>query len=169
MAYIPVPTSQKVCVRCHTVYYAKDRRRLYCSSSCNTLAWMDRQGLESKQLISKAKQTGGELDYTLSNVTTIATGVLIADGTKALANALLDIQPTNAQIMEELKLTQQRTEYLLGVLSGKLTYAQELTIDVRAGVGASGNASHKAILASQQKRKGLLSSGVELPKSTAGR
>ena len=167
--YRPRPTEARSCQHCGTVYETNHKRTIYCGESCRQLAYQIRHKLRPHKKKRKTKQVSGELEYTFSNITTVATGVIVADGTKALVNAILDVQPTNAQIMEELKLTQQRTEYLLGILSGKLTYAQELTIDVRAGVGAGGNASHKAILASERKRKGLPPGEAEPPKSEPGR
>lgn len=56
MAYRPVPQGPRVCVHCNTLYYAKDKRRIYCSSSCNTLAWLARK---ATQQIPKPKPVAG--------------------------------------------------------------------------------------------------------------
>ena len=108
MAYKPVPTSQKICVHCNTVYYAKDQRRMYCSSSCNTKAWMARHelsGSHQSQTKPKSKEASGNgsLEFSLHNVATIGAGVLAADMTKATFNAVLDVQPTNEALLNEIK------------------------------------------------------------------
>ena len=93
----------RVCVQCNTVYYAKDKRRLYCSSSCNTRAWMARAGHEG----GKTASTRGDLNFSFHNVATVATGTLVADGIKSMFGD----EPTNEEIMAKLaSVEQQLTE-----------------------------------------------------------
>ncbi|MBO0940078.1 hypothetical protein J2I47_26270 [Fibrella sp. HMF5335] len=156
MAYKPVPTTQKVCVRCNTIYYAKDRRRLYCSSSCNTLAWMDRRGLgSSNQSQVEPKKAAGGLEFSLNNIGTIATGVLVADTAKVGLNALFDVQPTNAQIMAELKALRQENARLTSIVSGKLDAVAGSVFDAKLGLAATGPEVRNAIIGSEQRRKNL--------------
>jgi len=88
----------RVCVHCNTLYYAKDKRRLYCTSSCNTLAWKARQGDQSEKKAPANSSAQGELEYSFNNIATVATGSLVADGVKAL----FDNSPTTQEIMARL-------------------------------------------------------------------
>lgn len=108
MAYKPVPLSPKICVHCNTVYYAKDKRRQYCSSSCNTLAWMARRGLSgADQPQTKPKQTGATLDPSWQNMGILVGSSLLADATKATLNAVFDVEPTNREVMDQLNEIKQ--------------------------------------------------------------
>lgn len=100
MAYIPVPTTSRICAHCNGIYYAKDRRRLYCSSSCNTLAWIARKGHQTE----KTGFAKGDLNFSFNNVATVATGTLVADGVKAL----FDNTPSTQEIMARLVSLEKR-------------------------------------------------------------
>lgn len=116
---------------------------------------MTRHGLGGHDQEPKAKKAAGELETSLNNILTIAGGVLVADTAKAGLNAVFDVQPTNAEIMEELKALRSENARLAGYLAGKVDVVGAITTDVRAGVGAGSPNSHNAIMISEQKRKGL--------------
>lgn len=93
MAYIPVPTTQKICKQCNTLYYAKDRRRLYCSSSCNTLAWMARKGTQKTY-----KLASGNLSFSLQNIGVTGLGATAA----AVGNYVLNDLPFRKEVLAKL-------------------------------------------------------------------
>ena len=156
MAYILVPTSQKVCGPCSIVYYAKDRRRLYYLSSSNALAWLARRALSgSRQATTKAKpgKASGELDFSINNVGTVAAGVLVADAARAELNATLDVAPTNAESMGELKALRQENAWLTGIVSGKVAALAGSVFDAKLGLAATGPEIRNIVVYEQRRKK----------------
>lgn len=107
MAYTPVPMTTRVCVQCNRVYYAKDKRRLYCSSSCNTRAWMARVG-DEREKIGSSK---GDLNYSLKNLAMMTAGSLVADAVQELFSD----QPTNQEIMTKLASVEKQLTELVTI------------------------------------------------------
>lgn len=158
MAYKPVPTSQKVCVHCHTVYYAKDQRRMYCSSSCNTKAWMARHGLtgsDQRQTKTKRIQAGGTLDPSLHNLALIAGTVLAADTTTAALNAVFEVQPTNDALLNEIKALRQQNAYLVHRLEAKIDAVASMVTDAKHGIAGISPSGRTALIASENRRQVL--------------
>ena len=119
---------------------------------------MDRRELNrSKQATGKAKpkKAVGELEFSFANVGTVAVGVLAADATKAGLNAIFDVEPTNAQIMTELKSLRQENARLMGFVSGRLDAVAGSVLDTKLGLAASAPEIRKAIIDSENRQKNL--------------
>ena len=117
---------------------------------------MVRQRLSrSDQAQIKPKQPGGTLDFSLHNVGTIGASILAADVTKAMLNAIFDVQPTNREVMNELKRLQQMVQSLergQAMTRIDVGHTHGLVSDVMYGVGATGDEAQRAIVASQKRR-----------------
>ena len=127
---------------------------MYCSSSCNTKAWMARRGLSgSDQTQIKPKQAdGGTLSFSLPNVATIGASVLAADMTKATFNAVLDVQPTNEALLNEIKALRQQNAYLVHRLEGKIAEVAGMVTDAKFGIAGIATSGKMAIIASENRR-----------------
>jgi len=88
MAYHKRPATERACAHCGTVFPAAHKARLYCSASCNTLAWRARRAaaapkgtpasptaLAAPPLPVATSPQG--LDFTLRNVGVIAVGTAV--------------------------------------------------------------------------------------------
>ena len=83
MAYRPVSTTDRLCQHSHAVFQANHKRRLYCSSSCNTLACQARKTTKSAKaspiaVLPKADER--TLPLTAQNVATLTVGAGIVAG-----------------------------------------------------------------------------------------
>ncbi len=138
---------------------------------------MARRGLSASDQPQqiKPKQAGGTLDFSLPNVATIGASVLAADMTKATLNAIFDVQPTNREVMDQLKRVEQMLlslKHEQAMTRIDVGHTHGLVSDVMQGVGATGDKAHHAIVASQ-KRRGLKAPKApqppQLPKPEPGR
>ena len=89
---------------------------------------------------------------------------------------MFDPQPGMAQVAEALKaeIRAARLEQreIARRIDARIDHLTGITADVRQGVGAADGRAHRAIVASERKRKGQLPDGAEqgqLPNETAGR
>lgn len=101
MPYRPVSTTDRLCQHCQTVFQAKDKRRMYCSSSCNTLACQARKTTKpanSTLLPSRAEEAERSLPLSMETVTTLAAGASVVAGLNYLAND----RPAHAEVMAAL-------------------------------------------------------------------
>ena len=108
MAYRPVPETPHTCVHCNALYYAKDKRRIYCTSSCNTLAWMARKPTQKTPKPLVKVQTSPSPQ----NVGVGAVEVGIALG----ANYLFNDLPAQNKIITKLDCMEQGIEFGLNQL-----------------------------------------------------
>lgn len=125
MAYRPVPLTPHTCVHCNTLYYAKDKRRIYCTSSCNTLAWMARKATQKtpKPLV-RVQPSLSTQDIATLVITQVST---------LFANYKLNDQPARKEILDKLaKLEKQlqqsipATQYQLNFVDACLQAQPEL-------------------------------------------
>ena len=103
---------------------------------------------------------------------TVGAGVLLADGAKWALNEMFDPQPTNAEVMQEVRAARLEQLEFVRRLTERIDLVTGITSDVRAGVGAANEKSHRAIIASECKRQGTLPAGPDQSRSlikTAGR
>lgn len=107
--YRPRPAEVKDCKHCGISFETNHKRTIYCGEPCRRLAFYDRHRHDQDKPNKLAK---GNLDFSVRNVATIATGVLVADATKAGLNAVLDIQPTNTQLLKEINALRKQSEGL---------------------------------------------------------
>ncbi|MCC5612785.1 hypothetical protein LC612_40380 [Nostoc sp. CHAB 5834] len=101
MAYRPVSTTDRLCQHCKTVFQAKDKRRMYCSSSCNTLACQarkDKKATKTAQPVVNHKVESGALPLSAKSVATLAVGAGVVAGLNYLAND----RPAHAELMSAL-------------------------------------------------------------------
>ncbi|MCC5610926.1 hypothetical protein LC612_30305 [Nostoc sp. CHAB 5834] len=83
------------------MFQAKDKRRLYCSSSCNTMACQARKTTKStktSQLPLTSEVDGQTLPLSAQNIATLTVGAGVAAGLNYLAND----RPAHAEIMSTL-------------------------------------------------------------------
>ena len=124
MAYHPVLPTPRICAHCNTHFVAKDKRRIYCSSSCNTLAWLARQP-QKKQAVSKASSQEKDLAFSFQNIATMAAGSTIASGVNYVFN--------DAPFYEALSKRLSTMEHHLGREAGKTdTMNKKLNQFIRA-------------------------------------
>ena len=98
MAYRPVLLTDRLCRHCQTVFQAKDKRRVYCSSSCNTLACQARKTAKAPKPIQSKVVTKAEkqhLALSAQNVATLTVGAGVVAGLNYLAND----RPAHAELM----------------------------------------------------------------------
>jgi hypothetical protein len=98
MAYHPVLPADRPCQHCQHVFQAKDKRRLYCSSSCNTLACQARKTTKSPKSLQPASGTKADrqtLALSAQNVATLTVGAGVVAGLNYLAND----RPAHAELM----------------------------------------------------------------------
>jgi hypothetical protein len=98
MAYRPVLLTDRLCRHCQTVFQAKDKRRLYCSSSCNTLACQARKTTKSPKSLQATVITKKEkqhLALSAQNLATLTVGAGVVAGFNYLAND----RPAHAELM----------------------------------------------------------------------
>ena len=111
MAYKPVQMTQRTCSYCGLSYLAKDRRRIYCSSSCNTLACLSRKEKNSLGEPEDEAPISVKLNFSFANVATVAAGSLAADAVKEAGKALFTKkQPSNGELMVKLKEIEARVD-----------------------------------------------------------
>lgn len=123
MAYRPVTPKIRNCAQCKEEFTAKDRRRIYCSSSCNTLAWMARQEVEpNSQPLAK-----GNLSFSLQNVGVAAAG----SGVMAAANYFLNDAPFYKALQAKLDKIEHNQGYQAGQTKAYYTQLQRLQAALR--------------------------------------
>jgi len=137
---------------------------------------MTRRGLSgSGQPQTKPEKEVGTLARSFENITTIGAGVLAADATRATLNAIFDIQPTNQQVIDEVKQLKQlllSLERKQVLTHADVRYTTGLVADVVHGLVATGIEAQNAIVASQNARGLNSPKPLETPKlnkPTSGR
>lgn len=111
MPYQPVALSNRFCAHCGGQFTAKDKRRIYCSSSCNTLAWMARNSQD--RVSDKVEQVDGDLNFNLNNVGVSAAGAMLVTGAKQVLND----SPFQESVLNDLKSLIYKYDFLLGRLA----------------------------------------------------
>lgn len=107
MAYKPREPQIKVCKHCSTSFESHHKNRIYCSQSCNTLAWMKRRQVNAGSSAKPGGQQKVTLDFSAPNLATMAAGVLAADGIKDLGKAIFGYKSVEEKkldlLLEEVK------------------------------------------------------------------
>jgi predicted exporter len=103
--YRPRPIEVKQCKHCRIPFESRHKRTIYCGESCRQQAYQARQKVKEKS----SKKASGDLAFSLQNIGVAATGAAVA----AAGNYLLNDQPAQRAILDELKKTQQQVEQLL--------------------------------------------------------
>lgn len=88
MGYKRRESQEKQCQHCGKPFASSHKSRIYCSSSCNTLAWMKRRHVNVDSSAQGGGQQKATLDFNAPNVATLAAGSLAADGVKKFGKAL---------------------------------------------------------------------------------
>lgn len=116
MAYRARPFVSKVCPQCGSSFDSNHQRRLYCSASCNTLAWLARKA-QRFPLSSVTVSAGGSQEPATAPSQTLAlnaqnmgalilasaAGTLAAEGVGSLARAVLGQPTIEQQLLAELQ------------------------------------------------------------------
>lgn len=92
--YRPRPVEVKTCPHCGQSFETRHKRTIYCGSSCRTLAYNARHGIESNKMgLSK-----GKLSFSLQNAGIAATGAAVV----ALGNYAINDRPAQQEIVAKL-------------------------------------------------------------------
>jgi ribosomal protein S27AE len=128
MTYHKRPMEQRKCAHCKAKFLASHKSRLYCSQSCNTLAWRARQ---QAQTASVAEPTGQKeqvskttLELSAQNVGMLALGsalgTVAVQGTTALLQGGSDLDLLRAeirQLRQEVRALHEGAQARLSVLA----------------------------------------------------
>lgn len=89
MTYHPRPLQKRKCAHCQRTFNAAHKSRIYCSSSCNTLAWRARNAATAADAGPHAAQpAGSDLPFSAQTVGVVAAGTLAANAGTYLAQQL---------------------------------------------------------------------------------
>lgn len=160
MAYTPKQMTDRICTHCGTSYQARDKRRIYCSSSCNTLAWMARQEKKPTDLPKTDKaQPDGSLALTTQNVATIAVGAAATAGINYLLNdrpAQQEVKQMLQQVIDGQKRIEVRVANVANVQADHIIAQMGSDPLLRQRMDQAFN---RRIEMAKQQKKGLIDSG----------
>lgn len=89
MTYHKRPIQVRKCAHCRAKFESNHKSRLYCSNSCNTLAWRARHGgTAAKGSARQAGPTGEDLPFSARTVGVVAAGNLVAQAGTYVAQQL---------------------------------------------------------------------------------
>ena len=89
MTYHKRPMQVRKCAHCHAKFECNHKSRLYCSNSCNTLAWRARhRGTVTKGSAREAGPTDEDLPFSARTVGVVAAGNLVAQASTYAAQQL---------------------------------------------------------------------------------
>ena len=116
MTYHKRPMQVRKCAHCRAKFESNHRSRLYCSSSCNTLAWRARQPAVEPAASAAAGEGAGALSLSAQNVGVLAFGAALGTaavqgGTALWQEATQGGTPFN-RILAELQSLGQRMDRL---------------------------------------------------------
>lgn len=143
--YRPRPIEVKQCKHCSISFEARHKRTIYCGESCRQQAYQARQQVKEKN----PKKASGDKAFSLQNIGVAATGAAVA----AAGNYLLNDQPAQRAILDELKKTQQQVDQLLQTNNLLLDYIElQMQRDPALAIGLSQKQTAR-IEQAQQKEK----------------